>query len=54
MHQTSVRNIHTLTQSECEKQGNFAIIVHGWRETCKDKWVKLLVTSEFTKQNFSL
>lgn len=35
----------TFAQTGCDPHEKFAILLHGWRETCDEAWMRLLIKS---------
>lgn len=34
---------------QCDPRGQFALVVHGWRESCATQWVGMLMDSEYSR-----
>lgn len=43
-----MKSENMLQQTDCNPNGKFAIVVHGWHENCEVKWVSLLIKSKIT------
>lgn len=45
MHQSNLSNPHDIYAAKCNPNERFAILLHGWRESCNTTWMKQLIQS---------
>lgn len=48
-HESGRKTLNDVGDSErCQPGEEYAIIIHGWKESCQTEWVSLLASSRFT------
>lgn len=50
MHQSNLSSPHDIHAAQCNPNDRFAILLHGWRESCNTSWMKQLIKSNFKKK----
>lgn len=46
VYQSNLSSPQDLYAGQCNPNGRFAILLHGWRENCSTSWMKQLIKSK--------